>query len=664
MNAFQARSYILVENEEYYGGTSIVRKYRKGREYYAIKEIRDDSDYPMERIDNEINILINLHHPNIIALKEWFVSPMEMGVYKCIVMEWCEENMQNYVDANPTGLTVDEMHYFVNDIMKGLDYIVNKQNLLHRDIKLTNFLLKRSKEYAFPIVKICDFGSAIPLNFELTENVSSPLFAAPEIKSHRYTSKVDIWSLGCALYWMACGHTIYNTTDAEEFLLSLENNQAIDFSIITDLDLRELLQKMLIQHVPSRADWPFVFKSPYVDQSYYEKADHPGEKSHYQLLSLIGRGSFGTVHKAWDTRNQRYVAIKKIYRKDVTPETLRLMALREIRIVRLFQQTNICRFIDYYIDSTIIHFVMEYCDAGDLQQLLDARRRNGKVLTDTEISAFARDILRGIRYLHEVKHFAHRDIKPSNMLLARSLIRATPVVKIADLGLAKRDNYVDPLKTHAGTPAYMAPEVRGGRYTYESDLWSMGCVFFTLATGQLIFSKKKSPPFEKMVCRESIVELTQHLVVYDTQNRWGWNEILKSSFWNEPDDGTLILKKDGAVAVEVVKRMATTVKRMSVEEMIGVMFKVSEICQLIVDEINEDWDGEAVVSPIFSLFECTRDITYEALSMMEATKDNEDWRILLTHARSMFRVLVLLVGKEEKRIIEKILRLIEVALVM
>ena len=73
MNIFQEKGYLLIENEEYYGGTSVVRKYKKGRNYYAIKEIKNDSDYPLDKIDHEISIMKQLQHDNIIQLKEYFV---------------------------------------------------------------------------------------------------------------------------------------------------------------------------------------------------------------------------------------------------------------------------------------------------------------------------------------------------------------------------------------------------------------------------------------------------------------------------------------------------------------------------------------------------------------------------------------------------------------
>ena len=56
MNIFQQKGYLLIENEEYYGGTAVVRKYKKGRIYYAIKEIKDDMDHLKKEVDaNELD---------------------------------------------------------------------------------------------------------------------------------------------------------------------------------------------------------------------------------------------------------------------------------------------------------------------------------------------------------------------------------------------------------------------------------------------------------------------------------------------------------------------------------------------------------------------------------------------------------------------------------
>ncbi|ELP93763.1 hypothetical protein EIN_175500 [Entamoeba invadens IP1] len=677
MNAFQSRGYTLITGEEFYGGTAIVRKYKKGRDYFAIKEIRDDSDFPMEKIDSEINLMLKLKHPNIVTLNDWFISQTEMHVYKCLVMDWCEDNMQHYVDANPKGLSHDEIHFFAADMFKALEYLIIEKNILHRDLKLQNFLLKNSKESPFPIVKLCDFGSAVAITPGIQGTFSSLLFSAPEVSEDEYTSEADVWSLGCCLYWMATGHSIYPKDDVEEFNTLLKEQQAIDFAVIHCDKLKNLLGRMLQFSSKERMKWEDVFKHKFIEECYSETTDVPGKKDNYQSLDELGKGSFGAVTKAWDKQNQRYVAVKKIFRNDMNPNVLRQMAMKEIRIMKLFHHPNICSFFDYFVDDCCF-LVMEFCDAGDIQQLIDVRRRQGinPLLSDDEVFSFTNDILCGIKYLHLEKHFAHRDIKPSNMLLAHSLISRNPVVKISDLGLTKRDNYIDPLKTSAGTPAYMAPEIQlhHGNYTFESDLWSIGCVVYYMVTGSLIFpknnfrlffSEKRLPQFSMVKTKKCVVDLMRHLIVYQVEERWGWKEIDESPFMCEfrgenvkliqrIEDDTKIhddITKDALNTIEIVKKMRANVKQVSVEEMMGVLYLVGKICKVGVEETECDFSQ--LVNPTLVLFECTRDITFEALNMMETRGNDKDWKVLLNFSRSMFRVLSKVMPQDEHKFVEK-----------
>lgn len=105
-------------------------------------------------------------------------------------------------------------------------------------------------------------------------------------------------------------------------------------------------------------------------------------------------------------------------------------------------------------------------------------------ITDYECRYYISQISNGVKYLHNIK-IIHRDLKLGNLFLNNELN-----VKIGDFGLAAKIEFDgERKKTLCGTPNYIAPEVLSKKgHSYEVDIWSIGCVMYTLLVGH--------PPFE------------------------------------------------------------------------------------------------------------------------------------------------------------------------
>lgn len=120
-----------------------------------------------------------------------------------------------------------------------------------------------------------------------------------------------------------------------------------------------------------------------------------------------------------------------------------------------------------------------------------------KALTECETRYFMKQILDGVNYLHK-NRIIHRDLKLGNLFLDDEL-----QVKIGDFGLAtKLEHDGERKKTLCGTPNYIAPEIltKSG-HSYEVDVWSIGCIMYTLLVGR--------PPFETSSLRETYSRIKQ-----------------------------------------------------------------------------------------------------------------------------------------------------------
>lgn len=212
---------------------------------------------------------------------------------------------------------------------------------------------------------------------------------------------------------------------------------------------------------------------------------NPGKITDHWTLSkeIVGKGAAGSVCKATcNNRKTLHRAVKKCYKvRERDSKALH----REVNIMKLMDHPNVIRLYEVFEDRRCLYFVLEMCSGGELMEHIVNRQS----LSEKDSARVIRQVLRGVAYMHE-KHVAHRDLKPENFLLqdSKPLLRCT--LKIIDFGCAAQVVPGTYLKTRAGTPAYIAPEMLIGdnRHNLSCDNWSIGVVTFFLLSGDLPFN--------------------------------------------------------------------------------------------------------------------------------------------------------------------------------
>ncbi len=200
----------------------------------------------------------------------------------------------------------------------------------------------------------------------------------------------------------------------------------------------------------------------------------------YKIVSLLGKGGMGVVYKAYDTKLDRYVAIKMLSAQNNENERFIERFKKEARNQAKLLHQNIATVYGFIEFEGILGIVMEYIDGESLEKIIYRRKK----LTVTDSIFITKNILQGLAFAHS-KGFIHRDIKPSNIILAKD-----GSVKIMDFGISKAINEKGMTKTGAkvGTLYYMSPEqVKGGELSIQSDIYSVGCTFYEMLVGE--------PPF-------------------------------------------------------------------------------------------------------------------------------------------------------------------------
>jgi len=147
---------------------------------------------------------------------------------------------------------------------------------------------------------------------------------------------------------------------------------------------------------------------------------------------------------------------------------------------------NVVRLLNIFCSGTTLMLVYELMDSS-LQLYMKARRQNAEVhagLSPEEVKTFMRQLMAGMEFLH-ARSVMHRNIKPQNIL-----IDSHGALKIAGFNLARVANLPNHAYTHEViTTWYRPPEILLGCYGYGSpvDVWSCGCCFAEMASGQPLF---------------------------------------------------------------------------------------------------------------------------------------------------------------------------------
>ncbi|KAM8825337.1 uncharacterized protein cdk12 isoform 3-T3 [Synchiropus picturatus] len=210
----------------------------------------------------------------------------------------------------------------------------------------------------------------------------------------------------------------------------------------------------------------------------------------FDIIGIIGEGTYGQVYKAKDKDTGELVALKKV-RLDNEKEGFPITAIREIKILRQLKHQSVVNMkeivtdkqdaLDFKKDKGAFYLVFEYMD-HDLMGLLES----GLVQFSHEhIRSFMRQLMEGLDYCHK-NNFLHRDIKCSNILLNNR-----GQIKLADFGLARLYNSEEsrPYTNKVITLWYRPPELLLGeeRYSPAIDVWSCGCILGELFTKRPIF---------------------------------------------------------------------------------------------------------------------------------------------------------------------------------
>ena len=225
-----------------------------------------------------------------------------------------------------------------------------------------------------------------------------------------------------------------------------------------------------------------------------------GDKiDNYEILQVLGEGSFGYVAKAKSRLNHKIYAIKQLNFSNAQKKKEIDLVENEVAILKNMEHPLITKYYKSFKEGNCLYIVMEFMDNGDLGELIKGHKTLNKPIDEERLWNIFIQALTSLEFVHS-KGIIHRDIKPANLFVSND-----GTIKLGDFGVAanyKNDNNnqeqkkmkmmqnINQMKkdkiaklncqgTVVGTAPFMSPEmIKNVEYDLTTDVYSMGCTFF------------------------------------------------------------------------------------------------------------------------------------------------------------------------------------------
>lgn len=201
----------------------------------------------------------------------------------------------------------------------------------------------------------------------------------------------------------------------------------------------------------------------------------------YEIHELIGTGGMAMVYRAYDTIDDRTVAIKILKDEFSANDEFVRRFKNESKAIAVLNHPNIVKVYDVSFGDVIQYIVMEYIDGITLKEYMELQ---GNDISWKEAVLFTTQILQALEHAHS-KGIVHRDIKPQNIMLLQD-----GTIKVTDFGIARFSSVETRTMTDKaiGSVHYIAPEQAKGELTDgKTDIYSVGVMLYEMLAGKLPF---------------------------------------------------------------------------------------------------------------------------------------------------------------------------------
>lgn len=196
----------------------------------------------------------------------------------------------------------------------------------------------------------------------------------------------------------------------------------------------------------------------------------------FELLNLVGKGSFGKVIQVRKKDSGEIFAMKVLSKKHIVDHNEVIHTISEKNILMKLHHPFLVGLNYSFQTEEKLYFILDYINGGELFYHLQREKR----FSEERVRFYGSEIVLALEYLHK-EGVIYRDLKPENLLLTNE-----GHICMTDFGLCKEGLFSpdDRTETFCGTPEYLAPEVLTGQgYGKAVDWWSFGSLLYEMLTG-------------------------------------------------------------------------------------------------------------------------------------------------------------------------------------